>query len=106
MNFAPSGASVRVATHGCEGLASGVGRGWGGGQGRREHAPACPPGLHMKATARSLLPRFCSPAGVALTYFVVGAAWIFGSDHLLNAITRDHDTARALQTYKGWAFVS
>lgn len=60
----------------------------------------------MKAWSRGLLPFLGSPAGVTLTYFVFGVAWIFGSDRLLNFIASDVNTVRTLQTYKGWAYVS
>lgn len=45
-------------------------------------------------------------AGVALTYAVLGALWILGSDQLLLALV-DGDANRLarLQTWKGWFFV-
>jgi PAS domain S-box-containing protein len=48
----------------------------------------------------------CSPAGVAITYFVMGIAWIFGSDRVLNLVVADPATVQAVQMYKGWAYVS
>ena len=45
-------------------------------------------------------------ARTAVLYSVVAGLWIVGSDWLVDALVRDHDAIRALQTYKGWFFVA
>src|SRR5574337_430614 len=39
-------------------------------------------------------------------YWIAAAAWILLSDAALVALVSDHATVDALQTYKGWAFVT
>jgi two-component sensor histidine kinase/PAS domain-containing protein len=50
--------------------------------------------------------RMASPTGLALTYFIFGLIWIFASDRVLESFVSNNASITALQTYKGWAYVS
>jgi len=48
---------------------------------------------------------FSVAATITLVYFTAGMLWIYSSDLLLLALSRDADVVTQLQTYKGWFFV-
>lgn len=43
---------------------------------------------------------------IGMTYALVSALWITGSDHALGLLVRDPDLLTSVQTYKGWGFVA